>query len=56
MRKERGPVWKRWASFYASCVNDLRDNLDALLGYVLLGTFVFLVARAAEAEGRVQRD
>lgn len=31
-------------------------SIDALLGYALLGVLVFLVARAAEHEGKVQRD
>lgn len=31
-------------------------SIDALLGYALLGVLVFLVARAAEREGKVQQD
>lgn len=31
-------------------------SADALLGYALLGVLVFLVARAAEREGKVQED
>lgn len=122
MSKQRTPVRRRWASFYASFLRDLADNLvvavpllaffalvilpgsatllcsvecnadfgdwwsalwvtwqamttmgfddvapltpagrviaafDALFGYALLGLFVFMVARAAEAEGRLHRD
>ena len=31
-------------------------GVDAVLGYTLIGVLVFMVARSAEKEGRLQRD
>ena len=58
-------VWVTWQAMTTMGFNESAPvtpvgrviaALDALLGYALLGVFVFMIARSAETEGRLQQD